>query len=195
MNIGIDLDGVVFDTETMFRASAHIYNLKINGKDMVEPERLRFQDRYNWTDEQLNKYFNENMLDIEKHAQVMPYAKQIIKAMSHNNKIFAITNRGSVSKNEIEITKQRLTDEEIVFDKVIYSASNKLKVCQELKIDLMIDDLYDTIIQLANNGVKCLYYRDVVLKHCDHPNVTEVRDWGDICVELVKMGLINLNNI
>ena len=40
---------------------------------------------------------------------------------------------------------------------------------------------------LANNGIKVLYFRGATLKTINHPNVTEVRNWGDIYIEINKI--------
>ena len=45
MNIGIDFDGVLFDTESIYRALSQIHNLKIKG-NMIQPEKIRFQERF-----------------------------------------------------------------------------------------------------------------------------------------------------
>lgn len=52
MKIGIDLDGVVFDSEKEFRVYSELYDmidLKQNSKE--NNKELRFQDRFKWTDE------------------------------------------------------------------------------------------------------------------------------------------------
>lgn len=194
MNIAIDFDGVLFDTESMFRALSQVYNLKIGGK-IVDSEKLRFQDRYDWTLEQCKRFMSECMLDIHKNAPVMPYAKNVIQALSKYHKVYAITSRGLAVDGEIEITNQRLKDEGIEFEQVVYNVSNKFEACKQLNIDLMIEDWEGHVINLASNGIKCLFYRDNILSNCTHENVISVRDWGDIAVELVKMGLISVEDI
>lgn len=194
MNIGIDFDGVLFDTESMFRAMSQIYNLKFGGK-VVDIEQLRFQDRFEWTNSQIKTFMNDNLLDIQLRSGVMPCAKQVLKLLSKNHKIYAITSRGNSDVREINISNERLKDENIHFEDVVYCASNKLKVCQDFKIDIMIDDLLKTIKNLADNNIKCFYYRDNIVNDYTHPNVTIVRDWGDICAEMVKMGLISIDDI
>ena len=194
MNIGIDFDGVLFDTESIYRALSQIYNLKIKG-NMIQPEKIRFQERFDWSIQQNQCFINSVIIDVQKVGLVMPLAKQIIKALSKNHNVYAITGRGVTLPEEIEVTEQRLKEENIEFKKVVYSASDKLGYCKDLKIDLMIDDLYSTVINLANNGIKCLYYRDNINDNYNHPNITVVRDWGDIAVELVNMGLINIEDI
>ena len=41
MNIGIDLDGVIFDSEKWFRVESCFYNEKLNDKDMINPEEIK----------------------------------------------------------------------------------------------------------------------------------------------------------
>lgn len=194
MNIGIDFDGVLFDTEGIYRSLSQVYNLRYGGK-MIEPEKIRFQERFNWSDRQKAEFITSVILDVQRSGSVMPLAKQIIKALEKRHNVYAITGRGVTLLEEIDVTEKRLKEENIKFKKVIYSADNKLKSCKDLKIDIMIDDLLSTINLLANNGIKCLYYRDNINDGYTHPNVTIVRDWGDIAVELVKMGLIKVEDI
>jgi len=194
MNIGIDFDGVLFDTESIYRSLSQVYNVKYGGK-MIKPEKIRFQERFNWSNEQITEFITRVILDVQRVGAVMPLAKQVVKALSKKHNVYAITGRGVTLLEEIDVTEKRLKEENIKFKKVIYSADNKLKSCKELKIDIMIDDLLSTINLLADNGIKCLYYRDNINDGYTHPNVTIVRDWGDICVELVKMGLINIDDI
>lgn len=195
MNIGIDFDGVLFDSEKMFRSFSQMYNLKHNGNEMVDPQELKAQKRYNWSGDEFKQFISENLIKIETNAPVMPCAKAVLNAISKKHKIYAITSRGWLDTKEIDVTKQRLAEEGIKFDGIIYSSINKLDECKKLKIDLMIDDLHDTIVQLANNGIKCLYYRDYILRPCNHANVKEVHNWGDIAVELVKLGIIAVDDI
>ena len=195
MNIAVDFDGVLFDTETMFRSFSRLYDLKIKGDGMVRPEELKIQNRYSWSEQHFNDCVECCVENIHKTAPIMPYAKQVLKALSKNNKIYAITGRGLLHNCEIETTNQRLKQEGIEFTEVVYSAGNKYEFCKKFNIDVMIDDLYENVIDLANKGVKCLYYRDMVLKMCEHKNVIEVRNWGDIAAELVEMGAISVEDV
>ena len=195
MNIGIDFDGVLFDTESAFRTYSQIYDLKIHGQGIINSEELLAQKRYNWTPEQTKEFFDECLCPIYTTVPVFPFAKAVINAIAKRHRIIAITNRGKLTPEEIELSNKRLEEEGIKFDQIVYKASNKLQTCRELGIDLMIDDLCDNISNLAVNGFKCLYFRDTVLKNCKHANITEVRNWGDIANELLKMQIITIDDI
>lgn len=188
MNIGIDLDGVLFDTESQLRALASIYNKCGINADVVDSETIRNQYRFAWNNDQLRDFLDKTILPVIANAPVMPFAKrvmQLLKDAGHN--LYSITARGIDYPEELAITERRLKEENIVFDKVYYvRPEKKIDKCKELGIDLMIDDLDSTIESLSNNGFKCLYYRDLILKFIDNPKVTEVRNWGEIysyCVD------------
>ena len=191
MNIGVDFDGVLFDSESMLRSAAAIFNNKINHKDMKYHEELKGYKRYQWSKDIEQKFLNNNLLEILKTAPIMPYAKQVLTEIKNaGHQLYAITSRGLIYPDEINITNQRLKEENIMFDKIFFSVDNKLDICKENNVDIMIDDLYDTIKNLSENGIDCLYYRDLVLKFYNNHNVKEVRNWGDIYVEFKKRGVL-----
>lgn len=194
MNIGIDFDGVVFDSEKMFRAYSQIFNLKIDGDEMINIKELKAQKRYGWNSGQFEKFLDGCLMDILQNAPIMPCAEKVLNAIAKKHKIYAITARGCLDKREIDVTEERLKKENLPIEKVFYT-SNKLDICKEYNIELFIDDLCDNIKELAQNGIKCLYFRDYILFDCKHPNVTEVHNWGDVAVELCKMGIIDKEDI
>ena len=195
MNIGIDFDGVIFDSEKMFRAYSRIFNLKIDGDDMLDCAELKAQKRYGWNNSQFEQFLDDCLLDILRDAPLMPCAKTVLNALSKKHKIYAISSRGGLDKREIDVTEARLKQEGLRFEKVVYSSIDKLQACKELNIDIMIDDLFGTIENLANNNIKCFYLRDYIHHSCKHQNVIEVHDWGDIAYELVKQDLIDKNDL
>lgn len=195
MNIGIDLDGVLFDSEAMFRSYSQIFDILNNGGGIVDKEELKVQKRYSWGKELTEQFINETVIKYHQTSQVMPFAKQVIDAIKKHNKIFVITSRGLVHKDEVETTKKRLMAENFEFEKIIFSVENKLEACRELNIDLMIDDLYEHVECLSENGIKCFYFRDIVLKSLNKENVIEVRNWGDIAAELLKLEVITIEDL
>ena len=56
--IALDLDGVVFDSENLYRVYTEIYDVEKNGKDNIIDNTQRiFQKRYNWTEEEFMNFF------------------------------------------------------------------------------------------------------------------------------------------
>ena len=52
MKIGIDLDGVVFDSEKVYRVYSELYDmLEIKQNSKIDNGEIRFQERFAWTEE------------------------------------------------------------------------------------------------------------------------------------------------
>ena len=193
MNIGIDLDGVIFDTENLFRVESVFFNERHAGNNMIAPEEIKAFKRYGWSKDVENKFLIETLLEIEKNAPMKYKAKEIIDHFaSSGHKIYIITSRGLIFPEEVKISLDRLELEGINYEKFVHSAEDKERVCRELSIDVMIDDYYDFAKAVGEAGTKCLYFRGDTLKTIEHPNVIEVRNWGDIYVELKKIEQENI---
>jgi hypothetical protein len=59
--IALDLDGVVFDSENLYRVYTEIYDVEKHGKDTIIDNSQRiFQKRYAWNEEEFTNFYNEN---------------------------------------------------------------------------------------------------------------------------------------
>lgn len=195
MNIGVDLDGVLFDTENYFRTYSMLYNFEKIQKDEVDREELYFSNRFNWTIDEVDEFFDEYIEMIETEAPIMPMAKQILQRFKNaGHKLYVITNRGSRYNIEVEITKKRLNELGVKFDDIFLGVHDKAGKCKELQIDVMIDDLYNNVEKVSKEKIKCLYFRDLVLKRFDENNkyVHEVRNWADIYKEIANIDTWNV---
>lgn len=73
MKIGIDLDGVVFDSEKEFRVYSELYDmldLKQNSK--INNKELKFQSRFKWTKEDIDGFLNKYHKQIIVESNFMP---------------------------------------------------------------------------------------------------------------------------
>ena len=186
MNIGIDLDGVVFDTENELRIMTLIQDVEEGGVGEIDRENAHFYGRLSWDKEKEENYYLSHLEDLEMTSRVMFGAKYVIKKLREKgHKLFVITNRGNTDPREVEFSNKRLKNEGIEFDGYFYHAKDKDIVCKENNIDLFIDDYYDNILRVKNAGFKCLFYRDQILKFFENdPLVHEVRNWADIYFEV-----------
>ena len=107
MKIGIDLDGVIFDSEKLYRVYTELYDMIELGKNSKKDNReLKFQDRFDWTDEEKDNFLDEYQPEIISQANYMPGAKMILKKLKEEgNDLYIITARGIHNEQIIEITK------------------------------------------------------------------------------------------
>lgn len=189
MKIGIDLDGVVIDSETTFRTYEELYDLLVlKGNNLIDREEPKFQARYNWTKEQQKDFTDKFFLQVSKESNLMSgfvVAYKYLKERGHEFVVITargLTPDGNFMKEMEDDAKRVLNEQNIVFDKYYWGQGDKLDVCQKENIDIMIDDDWRIIERLSSNNIKTLYFRDTNLKKIkENKFVKEVNNWGDIC--------------
>ena len=68
MKIGIDLDGVVFDSEKDYRVYSELYDLlELKRNSKVNERELAFQKRFKWSEEEIADFFQKYHKDILYH--------------------------------------------------------------------------------------------------------------------------------
>ena len=163
MKIGIDLDGVVFDSEKEFRVYSELYDmldLKQNSK--INNKELKFQSRFKWTKEDIDGFLNKYHKQIIVESNFMPGVKRILKLLKEDgHTLILITARGGMNRDMIKVTEERLQQNEMnIFDKYYWATENKDEVCVKENVDIMIDDFCDKCKSIANSKIKTIYLKD-----------------------------------
>lgn len=181
MKIGIDLDGVVLDSETTFRTYEEIFAVE-KGNMIVNREEPKFQARYNWTQEEQKEFINKYFLTVSRESGLMSGFLAVYRLLKEQGHEFvAITARGGYVKEMKDDAIRILEENNIKFNKYYWNVEDKLEICKKENVDVMIDDDWQIIKRLSENGVKTLYFRDTNLKKLEESNfVNEVNNWGDI---------------
>lgn len=183
MKIGIDLDGVVIDSESVFRTYEELYDIEdLKSNNLINREEPKFQTRYNWTNEQVDGYVKKYFMKVSKESHLMPGFKDIYKLLKdQGNEFVVITARGGFLKEMKDDAIRLLSENGIVFDKYYWHAKEKLEICKNENIDIMIDDDWHIIKELVDNNIKTLYFREANLKKLEENDyMREVNNWGDI---------------
>lgn len=183
MKIGIDLDGVVIDSETTFRTYEEIFDMDVlKGNNLINREEPKFQARYNWNEEQEKEFIEKYFIKVARESNLMSGfigVYDLLKRQGHE--FVVITARGGLVE-ELKDEAIRLLDENnIKFDKYYWKISDKLEICKKENVDIMIDDDWRIIKKLSDNSIKTLYFRDTnLMKLEENEYVKEVNNWGDI---------------
>ena len=183
MKIGIDLDGVVIDSETTFRTYEEIFDIDtVKGNNLINREEPKFQARYNWTEEQKQEFIEKYFLTVSKESNLMSGfigVYNLLKKQGHE--FVVITARGGFVKEMKDDAIRLLEENNITFDKYYWKIDDKLEVCKNENVDIMIDDDWRIIKNLAANNIKTLYFRDTnLVKLEENKYIKEVNNWGDI---------------
>lgn len=183
MKIGIDLDGVVIDSETTFRTYEEIFDMDVlKGNNLINREEPKFQARYNWNEEQEKEFIEKYFIKVARESNLMSGfigVYNLLKRQGHE--FVVITARGGLVE-ELKDEAIRLLDENnIKFDKYYWKISDKLEICKKENVDIMIDDDWRIIKKLSDNSIKTLYFRDTnLMKLEENEYIKEVNNWGDI---------------
>ena len=183
MKIGIDLDGVVIDSETTFRTYEEIFDIDIlKGNNLINKKEPKFQARYNWTNEQEKEFIEKYFLIVSKESNLMSGFIGIYNLLKEQGHEFVvITARGGFVKEMKDDAIRLLEENNIKFDKYYWNVEDKLEICKNEKVDIMIDDDWKIIKRLADNEVKTLYFRDTnLMKLEENKYIKEVNNWGEI---------------
>lgn len=130
------------------------------------------------------------------NEKARPFASEIIKKLKQDeHEIYIITARWLTNReDEIgdkmrEIVKKWLTENEIIYDKLIFSKASNEEKSQEIlenKIDLMIEDSPNNINELSNI-IPIICYDAGYNKNCVGDKITRCYSWYDIYAKISKM--------
>ncbi len=183
MKIGIDLDGVVIDSEKTFRTYEEIYAIEnLKGNKIINSEEPKFQQRYKWTEEETQGFVDKYFLEVSKNSNLMSGFVPVYRRLKEQGHEFiCITARGGFIPEMKDDAIRVLEADGIKFDKYYWMTDDKLEACQKENVDIMIDDDHRIIKKLNDNGIKTLYFRDTNLKKLEESKLMhEVNNWGDV---------------
>lgn len=146
LDIGIDLDGVVFRTldEVVRR-----YNLEFNQNITVE--QIKGWDTHNWIngDQRIYKYFQDP--EFYRDLPVAEGAVEVLRELDERHNIFLITDTPFIGLSNRISQIQRVFPEEcfrFMAKKNIFITGKKEKVM----LDILLDDRPDNIVNFAAAG-------------------------------------------
>lgn len=184
MKIGIDLDGVIFDSERIFRVYAELYDiLELHQNGIIDNREVRFQERYNWSQEIINNFMRKYHTKIIEEAAFMPGAKEVIKMLKNEgHELIIITARGNKKKEHIAITEDILKKNDMyIFDKYCWGVQKKKEVCVAEKIDLMIEDSNNNCKAISDAKIKTIYFKDAPNYDIEENEYLKtLYNWGEI---------------
>ena len=93
MNIGIDIDGVILDSEKTIRTKAELYNtINLNNRPIKDANELRIQEKYNWTQNEFTEFVHKYFVECSENSNFMPYVKEVTDLLrKEGHKLIIIT--------------------------------------------------------------------------------------------------------
>ena len=185
MKIGLDIDGIILDFERTMRKYAELYDLLILRKNGVKNSRqFDYLKRYDWTDEEKKNFIDRYLVYATINSTpLIPLVKEMLELFQLEGYEFLfITARGLLKKETKEAVIQVFQKNNIPIDNIYWGVKDKVSKCDELGIDIMIEDNPSTCKLLRDNEIKTLYFRDKDNEKIQNGEfLTEVSNVGEIC--------------
>ena len=196
MKIGIDIDGVLTNIEQYVIDTFTKYCVENNIEYEVGQSNYEFYKSFNISKEIENKFWKNYMQDYATKEKARPFASEIIKKLKEDgHEIYIITARwltnrdNEAGENMRQIVKNWLVENNILYDKVLFSKGSNENKSQEIignKIDLMIEDNPNNINELSKI-VPVICYNTEYNKQCNSDKVIRCYSWYDIYNKINKL--------
>ena len=184
MKIGVDLDGVIFDSERIFRVYTELHDvIELHQNSIIDNREIKFQDRYNWTQNIIDDFMDKYQTNIIMDAPFMPGAKEVLKMLKEEgHQLIIITARGNKTKEHIAMTEDILKKNDMyIFDKYIWGVNNKSEICANEKLDLMIEDSDRNCKVISDKKIKTIYFKDAPNYEIqENEYLKTLYNWGEV---------------
>ena len=195
MKIGIDIDDTTFFTVKSMLKYGNIFEEEISGKPIdrdnfgLIKNRYYLNALYGWDNETKFKFFDKYYKNVLEECVMLPDANTVIqKLKEEGDTIHFITARlMNIEGCDTEgITRKSLDKYHIPYDSLNLHISDKLSFFKENKIDICIEDSFETCRQMTDNGIKSILMTTKMNCDVDNQEIVRVNNWNEIYEEIKK---------
>lgn len=186
MRIGIDIDGVLTDLEQYQLDCGSKYMIEHYNKEIKNGNGYEIADIFDIDSKTDDSFWTEYLPLYATEEPARKYTDEVTdKLHKDGNEIYIITARYLTDKDNKqghqmrEVVKKWLKDNRIYYDKLIFSPEDKLNICKENNIDLMIEDKVDNINKISQI-IPVICFNAGYNKECDGNNIIRCYSWYDI---------------
>ncbi len=181
-SLGIDIDGVIANTQPLIIAELNDYFNKtytINDFYKITPEKA-----YNIDRKQLHSFIAERELKLIQSVRPVDGAVPAIQKLGKRCQITIISAR---TPGFYDQTTQWLKINGIKYDKVVLLGNHdKRKACLEEGVQLFIEDSLNNAIQVSSCGIPVFLFNATYNQGDTPPLVQRVYSWREIINSLEK---------
>lgn len=190
MNIGIDIDDTISNSFESVFVSAQKFDIELGNSGNPKqygkiPNHNYIETMYcHWTKEQTSLFWEKYFIDMLTIATPKEGVKKIFeKLKKEGNNIILITSRYEYEKHSNivkQYTEKWLKKNNIIYDKLVMNAQDKLVVAKENNIDLFVDDSIEHCRNLKNGGIRQLLFTSICNQALEVPDLERVYSWIQI---------------
>lgn len=191
MRIGIDIDGVLTDFENWQLVFGSKFFLKYD-KHVIDFEGYDSDDVFGVTKEMDSAFWKKYLYEYAKEEPARKFAGEVIDKLKQDGyEIYIITARYLTNRDDDlgqemrDIVRNWLQENHIHYDHIIFSPEDKLDICKENNIDIMIEDKVENINNISDI-IPVVCFHAGYNKTCCGDNIYRAYTWYDVYYQITK---------
>ncbi len=195
MRIGIDIDGVLTNIEQFGVDYLSKYCVENNIDFNITCSNYNIAKAFSIDNKYNDIFWKDYLMYYAINEKARPFAAEVIKKLKdEGHEIYIITARWMTNRDDDvgnkmrETVKNWLSENNIVYDKLIFSKAEKEHKTNEIlehKIDLMIEDNPNNINELSKI-VPVICYNTGYNANCSGDKITRCYSWYDIYRKIIN---------
>ncbi len=157
MRIGLDIDNVITDFDKTILAEFEKEDKNKRNKGIVNPNGRHIVNLFDWSAEEVEEFFINNMERLAKILEPREDAKYYMdKMIADGHELILISHRAAPHyKHPREVTINWLKENKIPYTKLVLSkTTDKSPECIENKIDIFFDDDINNCKAVLTSGIR-----------------------------------------
>lgn len=190
MRIGIDIDGVLTDIEQWQLDYGSKVIFEQYHKEIINSDGYDIKEIFNVERNLDDDFWREYLFEYSIKEPARKFSDEVTNKLKEDgNEIYIITARFLTDKDDENGRKMRdivinwLKKYNIYYDKIIFSPEEKIDICLDNNIDLMIEDKVDNINTISEK-IPVICFDARYNKECKGKNIYRCYSWYDIYTKI-----------
>ena len=183
MRIGIDIDGVIANTQPLIERYAVRYNDEVVRRGLqLHPHKGVTYEMFDWTEEENRDFCLNYLEEAVLQADLRPLALETIRDLHDAGHFIAIISSRAqpVFRTPYESTEKWLRDKGVPYDKLLVGTEEKKGPCLENKLDVLIEDENKFILGVASPQTSVIIMDHPWNQGTSGEFIVRARDWNDV---------------
>ena len=183
MNIGIDLDDVVYDTSVEVEKEIE----KANNPRLLDFKVQLMRGALSEMPSDVAQFLKDTIISYTSNAKPIKNATDTLKKLRDEGHIITIITarsdaiRDGVVDTTLKSLKKYGIDKGILYDKIIFEGANKGDVCEKEKIDIFVDDSPINCMHVRERGINVLAFKSrITADAIDQTDLQSVSSWDEL---------------
>ncbi len=193
MRIAIDVDGVLIDMGNYLLDYGSKYFFENYNIEIKDPNGYEISDMFGVDFDKDHEFWIKHINHYGLTHKARFAAGEVIKKLKEEgNEIIIMTARGGTEENTLpkeemkELVKKWLKINDIYYDELVFSEEDKLIYCQNMNIDIMVEDKPRNVTMISSH-IPTLCYDASYNRYIEGKSIYRVYSWYDIYNTIKKI--------